>query len=651
MIDDSQGKPTMPSEHGGVPRLDARPDLFDERDLMYRPSLVQLPRRLPLGDVRAPHIPVLHQGDEGACTGYALATVANRLLHDLAPEGAETEWVSPRMLYRMARKYDDRPGEVYEGSSARGAMKGWMRHGVCADELWPSTDGPRRNRFTRERLEDAARRPLGAYFRLLPSRWRDMHCALHEVGVLYATATVHAGWGAIDPEVGEIPHKGGEEELGDHAFAIVGYDDCGFWLQNSWGPGWGLGGYARITYRDWEAHGTDVWVMRLGVPARRRAPTEGGCEGGYVGLTDADQRYLLLRPHVISVGRGGFPSPNGLFGSSDLFVADLIEGDVATSLGAIPGRKHLLLHTAPGLASETEALAWVDRHLDRFVESNTHPLSFVWKTAPLRPLLDRLLEAAVTHPLLARQAPPAALAGADVGFVENRTDEALEHLCVERGLGTLWDAFKTDARAAADDPHGVAAQVAVALSALAVTDVELHMVAHGAGAIFMAHLLRACAAAGLHVNTCTLTAPACSLRLFHAIYRPALEAGKLGRLHLVTLEDTAERDDRVVVDGLPLYTKSPLSLIANALEGPAGCSRDPFGGCELLGLARDVRRDEAITSLCTKGLIEWATSPAPPPGNRLAVTTHDGFIDDANVLDMLLDRIRRAEPRPLRPHS
>ena len=34
------------------------------------------------------------------------------------------------MLYEMARKYDEWPGEHYEGSSARGGMKGWMAHGV-----------------------------------------------------------------------------------------------------------------------------------------------------------------------------------------------------------------------------------------------------------------------------------------------------------------------------------------------------------------------------------------------------------------------------------------------------------------------------------------------------------------------------------------
>lgn len=45
--------------------------------------------------------------------------------------------VSPRMFYEMARRYDEWPGENYSGSSARGAMKGWHKHGVCEEKLWP----------------------------------------------------------------------------------------------------------------------------------------------------------------------------------------------------------------------------------------------------------------------------------------------------------------------------------------------------------------------------------------------------------------------------------------------------------------------------------------------------------------------------------
>ena len=31
-----------------------------------------------------------------------------------------------------------------------------------------------------------------------------------------------------------------------YAFAIVAYDRTGFWIQNSWGEEWGLGGFFHI---------------------------------------------------------------------------------------------------------------------------------------------------------------------------------------------------------------------------------------------------------------------------------------------------------------------------------------------------------------------------------------------------------------------
>jgi hypothetical protein len=147
---------------GSVPRvLDARRDTLDFRDRMFEPTLVEVPTHIPLADFRAWKLPVLDQGSEGACTGYGLATVANYLLtrRKVEPDRAP---VSPRMLYEMARRYDEWPGENYSGSSARGAMKGWHRHGVCGETQWRSARGARSGgRLTDARTSDALRRPLG----------------------------------------------------------------------------------------------------------------------------------------------------------------------------------------------------------------------------------------------------------------------------------------------------------------------------------------------------------------------------------------------------------------------------------------------------------------------------------------------------------
>src|SRR5690606_22593074 len=104
-------------------KLDALPDSVDFRDKMYVPTLVEVRPVSDLAGYRKAKVPVLDQGREGACTGYGLAAVVNYLLLT-GKYGSPADEVSARMLYVMAKRYDEWPGESYEGSSARGAMKG-----------------------------------------------------------------------------------------------------------------------------------------------------------------------------------------------------------------------------------------------------------------------------------------------------------------------------------------------------------------------------------------------------------------------------------------------------------------------------------------------------------------------------------------------
>ena len=111
------------------------------------PPLRSLPPQWPTEDRIKKYLPpyekfVLDQGEDGACTGFGLAALINyvRFAQSVEAGTDAPERVSTRMLYHLARKYDEWPGEDYEGSSCRGAMKGWFHHGVCSESLWPYTD-------------------------------------------------------------------------------------------------------------------------------------------------------------------------------------------------------------------------------------------------------------------------------------------------------------------------------------------------------------------------------------------------------------------------------------------------------------------------------------------------------------------------------
>ena len=100
--------------------LDVRADRPDMRDRIYNPRLVSLPSSYPRDEFIAEQLPryeaadlILDQGSEGACTGFGLAALINYLQFREAMkwEREARPRVSPRMLYHLARIYDEWPGE------------------------------------------------------------------------------------------------------------------------------------------------------------------------------------------------------------------------------------------------------------------------------------------------------------------------------------------------------------------------------------------------------------------------------------------------------------------------------------------------------------------------------------------------------------
>ena len=231
------------------------------------------------------------------------------------------------MLYGMARRYDDLRGEAPDGgSSLRGALKGWFKHGVCKQALWPKLDEPVPTSKP-DWWDDGVRRPLGAYYRVDSRSVVDMQVALNETGVLLASALASAGWDDGDTRKGgkkaapngiwTIPYPRPTKSTDGHAFAIVGYDEDGFIVQNSWGDGWGTHGLAILTYEDWIKHGYDCWVAQLGVVTRRHEAQATGDARISATRFGASGSTLLdlnaLSPYVVNTGHNGELSPSGEF--------------------------------------------------------------------------------------------------------------------------------------------------------------------------------------------------------------------------------------------------------------------------------------------------------------------------------------------------
>jgi hypothetical protein len=622
--------------------LDARPDPIDFRDRMYVATLVEVPIRRPLAAYRELQVPILDQGQEGACTGFGLATVANYLLRSrrVYPDAKP---VSARMFYEMAKRYDEWPGTDYSGSSARGAMKGWHKHGVCADTLWPYVPKTMVEPLTHDRAADASGRPLGAYLRVNHRDIVGMHAAITEAGILYATAQVHSGWGAVDPATGIIPLE--REIQGGHAFAVVAYDEQGFWIQNSWGEGWGHGGFARVSYDDWLKNATDVWVARLGVPVHLERPESQAIARSELASRTEVLSQADLRPHVVSLGNDGRLNTSGPFGTSPEHLKEIFTRDFPR-VTASWKRKRLLLYAHGGLVSEQSAVQRVADYREALLKAEVYPVSFVWKTDYWTTLTNMLRDA------VSRRRPEGFVDDAK-DFLLDRLDDGLEQIARLLTGKSSWDEMKENALLATADKQGGFSLAAPHIRDLAKNGVEIHAAGHSAGSIFMAlpvqlltgrgalkgHL-KGRTGLGLNLASCTLWAPAITTALFKECYLPAIGAGAVERFTLFTLTDQAEQDD----DCAGIYHKSLLYLVSNAFEERAhiplpGRMRQP--GTPLLGMARCIEADPELKKLLRPG-VNWILSPnTTAEGSAAAARAqrHGAFDDDKPTVRATLARI------------
>jgi hypothetical protein len=385
-------------------------DPVDFRDRHYVPGLVEVPQRIRLDAYRAYGVPILDQGNEPACTGFGLATVAHYLLRRRKVDRDETR-VSPRMFYEMAKRYDEWAGEQHQGSSCRGAVKGWDKHGICSEKLWPYLIGDDVSVLTEERGSDALTRPLGAYFRVGAKDLAAMHSALAEVGILYVMAGVHEGWHNVAKD-GSIPWP--MDHIGAHAFAIVAYDEHGFWVQNSKGPDWGLQGFARLSYEDWLANGQDVWIVRLGVPIAVRGRAAGDSHGAHA--------FAARRPYVVSLSKEGRPRRTGTYATS----RDDIMGLIGTELPGATKRwkkQRVVLYAPSGLGDPKAALQRFDAWREMLLQAEIYPLMLDWASG-FAPALGEILAQAKAD-LHAKSAGKAAKSAAARDRAADRLDKAL----------------------------------------------------------------------------------------------------------------------------------------------------------------------------------------------------------------------------------
>jgi C1A family cysteine protease len=228
-------------------------DPHDTRDIAFTAGPVKLPKRI---DNRAMATPIRNQGAEGSCVGFSVAKTVEVAFKK---QSAGRPDLSERWAYEYAKRYDEWPGNNYEGSSVRGGLKGANKVGICTENFWPYKPN-KRGKPRPNAAENAEKHKVIKYTRI--TGINNIKAAIHRNGVVASAAMVHEGWFRLRHN-GVIPLKPKFDMLGGHAFVLVGYGGVGFWVANSWGTRWGKRGFGVLTYKDARLHLVDAWTIQI----------------------------------------------------------------------------------------------------------------------------------------------------------------------------------------------------------------------------------------------------------------------------------------------------------------------------------------------------------------------------------------------------
>ncbi len=612
------------------------PDKLDLRDRPYRPAIaLQPPQRLIPKFI----LPVLNQRDTSACTGFALSNVVNHLL--IKSGRAKETPVSPFMLYDMARRYDqfkDDGSDPDTGSSLRAGMKAWFKHGACAHNSWTTFDMPPATNNQSDWWLEATKRPLGAYYRVDPRSISDMHVALNETGILYASAICHTGW--MKPVTGKlkrgefwlIPGFDASAELEGHAFVIIGYNQQGFLIQNSWSEAWGSGGRAILSYEDWLQNAMDCWVPQLGVVTDEHrdvslAPS----------LRVADKKVKLaanevlrnheLAPFIIDMENNGCLSNSGEFRTHEDDVKALV------TFHAQEARKRwklkdsepmdVAVYAHGGLTSEKDAAETAAKWIPALYDAQIFPIFFMWETDLWNTLKNRFDD-------LQKDVPRETEAVR--GMIGKFWNKRLERFLARMGT-QIWGEMKQNAAAISSrqpingKESGARILYKACQGSPAAKNIRLHLIGHSAGSIVHSYIVKELAQYNWTFESLNFMAPAVTVDTFKKTVVPELKSGKVKRYHQFHLTETAEQQDttcRLLLG----YGRSLLYLVCESFEGGQTTP--------ILGMEKYF--DEHIASLGLRKIKGFAA-----PSQQTVSTTHGGFDDDHNTMNKIIELINQSK--------
>ncbi len=239
------------------------PDVPDHRDFTFAaPHLGPLPDKVDLRPLCPPE--VYDQGQLGSCTSNAIAAALE--FDQLKQKQRDVFTPSRLFIYYNERQME---GTISEdaGAMIRDGIKSVAKQGAPHESLWPYRIERFRQRPTRTAYKDALKHQAITYARVTPTRDQLRACLASGFPFVFGFSVYESFESDAVERTGEIPMPQPHERLlGGHAVLGVGYDIATDRVggRNSYGPGWGNGGYFTIpfAYLTNPNLADDFWVVR-----------------------------------------------------------------------------------------------------------------------------------------------------------------------------------------------------------------------------------------------------------------------------------------------------------------------------------------------------------------------------------------------------
>ncbi len=193
-------------------------------------------------DLRHKMSKIRHQGNQGTCAAQTVTAIKE--FQEKKDVGL-TNSLSPQFVYNLRSNYPD------EGMYGRDVMKILTNNGICLEVTYPYGTIEPKDSIDNRAIEEAKRYTIKGYARV--SSIDGLKESLFKNGPCYISFPAYNNTGQFWIQRDE------DTPLGGHAVCVVGYDENGFIIRNSWGLSWNRNGHTIYPYDQWGVH-WEIWT-------------------------------------------------------------------------------------------------------------------------------------------------------------------------------------------------------------------------------------------------------------------------------------------------------------------------------------------------------------------------------------------------------